>query len=100
MRTRTAAWFRVLAVTALLSAACGSTTGNATPRSTAEFNSTPNPSPISTSPSPTSTPSAAQQLQCQVPSNRCLVLVTLKGSDNVVVRDVTDINHPRTVGNL
>jgi dipeptidyl aminopeptidase/acylaminoacyl peptidase len=34
------------------------------------------------------------------PSNRCLALVTLRGSDNVVVRDITDLNHPVTVSSL
>ena len=33
-------------------------------------------------------------------SNRCLALVTLRGSDQVVIRDVTDIAHPKTVGTV
>ncbi|MEA2655126.1 MAG: hypothetical protein QOI23_491 [Chloroflexota bacterium] len=77
---------RMLAVTTLLAAACGSSgsppTGNAASPSTAA-----------------STPSAASS-SCPPPSNRCLALVTLRGSASFVVRDLTDINHPKTVGNL
>jgi hypothetical protein len=80
MRIRTAAWFRVLAVTTLLAAACGSTTGNGTSALT------PNPTPT--------------VVQCAAPSNPCLALVTLRGSNNVVVRDITDFSHPKTVSNL
>jgi hypothetical protein len=84
MRTRAAGWFRLLAVTALMAVACGQAntpaTGNAT-----------SPSPTSTAataPSPTPTPTLS------------LALVTLRGGDSYVVRDITDINHPKTVGNL
>jgi hypothetical protein len=38
--------------------------------------------------------------QCKAPSSRRLALVTLRGSDNIVVRDITDISHPKTVSNL
>jgi hypothetical protein len=34
------------------------------------------------------------------PSNLCLALVTLRGSNAYVVRDITDISHPKTVSNL
>jgi WD40 repeat protein len=37
---------------------------------------------------------------CVSPSNPCLALVTLRGSYAYVVRDVTDIAHPKTVSNL
>jgi Tol biopolymer transport system component len=33
-------------------------------------------------------------------SHRCFALVTLNGSSTIVVRDVTDINHPKTVTTL
>jgi hypothetical protein len=83
---RTAAWFRVLAVTTLLAAACGSTTGNGTSASRTTPALTPNPTPT--------------VVQCAAPSNPCLALVTLRGSNNVVVRDITDISHPKTISNL
>ena len=75
-------WIRALAVTALMASACSSPppVGNA---------SSPSPSASTTaSPSPTPTPV------------RNLALVTLRGSSSYVVRDITDINHPRTVSNL
>jgi hypothetical protein len=34
------------------------------------------------------------------PSNRNLALVTLRGSNSIIVRDITDIAHPTTVGAL
>ena len=86
---RTARLLRALAVTALLAAACGSTnspaTGNATPALT---------------PSPTAASSPTQQTPCPPPSNRCLALVTLRGSTQLVVRDITDIGHATTVSQL
>src|SRR5206468_7835751 len=53
------------------------------------------PSSIAT---PSSSPTPPGAL-C-TPSNRCLALVTLRGSDQLVVRDLTDIAHPLTVGSL
>jgi hypothetical protein len=37
--------------------------------------------------------------QCQAPANRCLAFVTLRGSEDVLVRDVTDIDHAGTISN-
>lgn len=85
MKTRSAGWFRLLAVTALLAAACGATT-TGTRTSTSR---TDNPTPT-TSSRPT------QQTPCSQ-SNPCLALVTLRGSNTTVVRDITDITHPKTV---
>ncbi len=69
----TRSMFRLVAVTALLAAGCGSgsppPTGSATPTS--------------------STSTTAN-----------LALVTLQGSDQIVVQDLTDIAHPVTLGNL
>jgi hypothetical protein len=83
-----------LLATMLLMAACGSgptaSVGSPSPSS----NSTPTPAS-----SPTSTSSPAPATFCN-PSSPCLALVTLRGSDNVVVRDLTDFAHPKTVGNL
>lgn len=87
MTFRVAAGIRALAVIALLTSACGSTpasiTGKASSPRTASL--TPNPTPTLTSHS------------CSLPSNPCLALVTLRGSNQVVIRDITDISHPKTV---
>jgi hypothetical protein len=83
---------RVLAVTTLLAAACGSTPAPRTANAPS-----PSASPSSATPSPTATPATNP---CPPPSNRCLALVTLRGSSSYVVRDITDINHPKTVSNL
>ncbi len=72
---KTAALLRALAVTALLAAGCGTTTGQQA------ANGTPSASPTS-SPAPT------------------MALVTLRDSAYVVVRDLSDISHPRTIGTL
>ena len=85
---KTADWIRALAVTALMASACGGSTptgGNA-------------PS-LSASPSAAASPSASPT-QCSSPSNPCLVLVRLRGGSAYVVRDLTDINHPKTVSTL
>jgi hypothetical protein len=81
---------RLLAVTALLAAGCGTVNSHATGNvsSAARTTSSASPSAPALSPSPTPT------------SKPRLALVTLRGSDAYVVRDVTDISHPRTVGNL
>lgn len=77
-------------MTALLAAACGSTNSPATG----------NVTPATTNPSPTTTSSPSQQDPCPPPSNRCLALVTLRGSNSYAVRDITDISHAKTVSNL
>lgn len=87
---RTARLLRALAVTALMASACGSTpTVGSAP--------SPSASPSAVA-SPSASPTAANP--CPPPSNRCLALVTLRGSTHIVVRDITDINHPKTVGGL
>ena len=88
---KSANWIRALAVTALLASACGSTPTVATVPSPSA-----SPSALAT-PSVSPTPAANP---CPPPSNRCMALVTLRGSNSFVVRDLTDINHPRTVSNL
>jgi hypothetical protein len=82
-----ALWASVLLLTA-----CGS--GHAP---TAAVTS-PTATASTTSPLPSASPAAATGA-CDA-SHPCLALVTLRGSDNVVVRDITDINHPKTVGTL
>jgi hypothetical protein len=79
---KTADWIGTLAVTALMASACTSTPAVGNP-----------PAP-SGSASPASTPLASPPPQAH------LALVTLRGSSSYVVRDLTDINHPKTVSNL
>ena len=43
---------------------------------------------------------SAASFEPRPPSSRNLALVTLKGTDSYAVRDVTDIDHPFTVGTL
>src|SRR6266566_4031368 len=76
---------RVLAVTAVLASACGSApaVGNAPSAS---------PSSPATTATPTATPTPT--------ATTSLALVTLRGSNQLVVRDITDIAHPKTVGKL
>jgi WD40 repeat protein len=82
MRKSTAT--RFLALIALLAAGCGPAT---------------NPvSQATSSPSQNATPTPARG-QCDS-THRCLALVTLRGSDNLVVRDISDLDHPSTVANL
>jgi hypothetical protein len=81
----TTAWLRILTVTALLAAACGtpaSPTGNV---SSGSRSHTLTPNPVS--------PTAA-------PSIHYLALVTLRGSNLIVVRDITDISQAKTIGAL
>jgi hypothetical protein len=78
--------------TVLLLSACGSAN---TP--TAAVGS-PSPTPAgSAASSPMASPTAAPFCSASHP---CLALVTLRGSNQVVVRDLTDIAHPKTVSNL
>jgi hypothetical protein len=93
MRTNSGAWLGVLALAGLL-AGCSSPATGAT---TSGSRITPT---VTAYPIASPTPMPAQPGLCQAPTNRCMALVTLKGSDNVVVRDITDISHPRTVSNL
>ncbi len=76
---KTSLWLQAFAVAALLATGCASTgapTGGATT----------SPTGPGSSAEPTPTP--------------YLALVTLRGSSSYVVRDLTDIAHPNTVGNL
>src|SRR5205814_3499678 len=78
-----------LGLALLLVAGCG--TGNTPAASMTSPSSTPSSATATASSSPT--PPAAL---CTA-SNRCLALVTLRGSGQLVVRDLTDIDHPWTV---
>src|SRR5438093_2352831 len=117
---RRADWLRVLAVTALLAGPCGSvnppTAAKVTPLTPAASPVTSSdPSPVPTnSPTPMATPKPTPKATPKPAPNPCppvkapaststdrkLVLVSLRGSDCVVVRDISDINHPKTVSNL
>src|SRR5439155_1354099 len=52
-----------------------------------------------TSPSPPGTVASSPRSgsMCD-PSHHCLAMVTLRGSDQLVIRDLTDIAHPKTIG--
>jgi hypothetical protein len=88
--TRSVAWIRALAVTALLASGCGTTpaVGNVP---------SPSASPSGTA-SPSASPTAANP--CRPPSNRCLAVVSLRGTKPYVVRDITSIVHPKSVGSF
>src|SRR2546428_6481181 len=88
MTWRARGWIQLVAATALLAAACGANNGPAT------ANHAPQ-----TSPSPTGTvaSSPSSGSMCD-PSHHCLAMVTLRGSDQLVIRDLTDIAHPKTIG--
>jgi len=73
MTWRSGRWLRLVAATALLAAGCGSGNPSATGSVT-----------------PSATPAATASL----------ALVTLRDSGKVVVVDLTDISHPRTIGTL
>jgi hypothetical protein len=87
MATMRTDWLQILAVTAVLTAACGSVAPPAGRTASSAATAVP-------------TSSTAPKVQCPPPSNRCLALVTLRGSNVIVVRDITDIAHAKTVGNL
>jgi hypothetical protein len=74
----------------MLAAACGSTPTPATGKVT----------PATTNPTQATTSSPPQQTPCPPPSNRCLALVSLRGSNRIVVRNVTDISHPKTLSTV
>src|SRR6266545_6281845 len=82
---KTTAVLRALAATALLTVACGTTTGSGTASQTL---ATPT---VASSPTPKGVCDSAHP---------CLALVTLRGSNAIVVRDITDISHPTTVSSF
>jgi hypothetical protein len=98
-------WLRTAAVIVLAATACGSVQHGQSPLATAS----PTSSPTASAASPTTASGSRQrcpavqpapQFLASAPSNRNLVLVTLRGGSDVVVRDITDINHATTIGGL
>ena len=85
---------RVLVVAALIATGCGSSAVPVAVKSVSSPRQVQTPSP-----SPTGAPSPRPGV-CMAPSHPCLALATLRGSNQIVVRDVTDIAHPKTVGTL
>src|ERR1700719_1152169 len=83
-------WIRLLAVTTLVVAGCATGNTPATGNAASAARTTSSTSPTTPAASPSPVP---------IPPLR-LALVTLRGSDAYVVRDLTDISHPRTIGNL
>lgn len=74
-------------MTALMAAACGSTP---------IVGSAPSPSASpSTVASPSASPTAANP--CPPPSNRCMAIVAVRGTNPWVLRDITSISHAKTV---
>ncbi len=113
---KTARWLRLVGIAALLTVGCGSMTPTAaklSPTPTALASSVPTPVSLSSpTPTPASHPtpkgapasatlhSCPAQTAASTSSTRKLALVRLRGSDDVVVRDITDISHATTIGNL
>lgn len=112
---RGATWLRRLAATALLATACGSVQHAQSPMSTPSEVSSPTASVVSPTPSqtiyPSPTTASSSRQQCpavqlappfpsSAPSSLSLALVTLRGSDREVVRDISDINNPSTVATV
>ncbi len=106
---------RTFAIAGFVAVSCGSIHGVATSPSTASASSSapvvtafpvptiyPVPATASgtrlQSPCPADRP--APQFQPSAPSSRNLALVTLRGSNSIIVRDITDIAHPTTAGTL
>ena len=90
---------RTFAVAGLLAVSCGSIHGVATAPGTASAGrTTPASSARLQSPCPVVQPTP--QFPASAPSSRNLALVTLRGSNNIIVRDITDIAHPTTVNTL
>jgi hypothetical protein len=105
---------RTCAIAGFLAISCGSANGLAISRSTASASRS---APVATAfplpptyPAPTTASSArtgqceavqpVPQFQPSAPSSRNLALVTLRGSNQLLVRDITDIAHPTTAGTL
>lgn len=84
---RAAWWLRTVAFTALFSAACAS--GNPSAAKPAGSSSPRSQSCAAVQPVPT--------FAASTPTKTNLVLGKLLGSDRTVIRDVTDITHPRTI---
>jgi hypothetical protein len=110
---KTARWVQLAGIAALLTVGCGSVTPTAaklspsppavassdrspTPTNSPSPRATPRPTPKAT-PKPTPNPCPAVLPTPVLPPNPNLALVTLRGSYCVVVRDITDINHPKTI---
>ena len=92
---------RLLVVLVLLTVACGNSPSTAkTSPSAAATSPTPSASPLAfPSPAPggpTPPPPTAVVCSSQIPSGHQLALVSLRGIQGIVVRDVTDLQHPVT----
>jgi hypothetical protein len=87
-----------LTAIALLAAACSSAPG---PVGVSTASSVRNTPVVSAEPLGCPADEPAPRFQASSPSNRNLALVRLRSNDSsVVVRDITDISHPTTVGSL
>jgi hypothetical protein len=92
-------WLRTLAITGLMAVSCGS----AHPVATIPSSASASPTTIASS-APVQNSCAAVQpaprFPASAPSSRNLALVTLLGDNKLVVRDITDIHRPSTVGTV
>ena len=97
-------WLRTLVATALVAASCGSVHGVGTSSIASSGRTTTYPVPITASSARLQSPCPSVQPPPPFPasaaSNRNLALVTLRGGNQLVVRDITDITHPTTVSTL
>jgi len=92
-------WLRTLAITGLMAVSCGSARGVSTLPSSASAS----PTTIASSAPVQNSCAAVQpapQFPASAPSSRNLALVSLLGDNKLVVRDITDMNHPNTVGTV
>lgn len=104
----------IVAATLLVCAGCGTqprlSAAPTPPAHSASPSLAPSPSAVASLP-PTTAPASGARNSCPAgqpapafaptaPSSRSLALVNLNGTNDYVVRDVTDINHPATVSDL
>jgi hypothetical protein len=92
---------RLLALIALLTISCGATPLGRAPASSArsEGASPTGMASNPTEPSPCVSPPLAS-FPSSAPSSRNLVIARLRGSNQTIVRDTTDIGHPATIATL
>ena len=92
-------WMGLLAVVALLATSCGHVPPGV---GAASASGTASPVPLA-SPSPEPTPCVSApvpRFPASSPDSRNFVIAKLRGSDQTVISDITDIAHPSTVAIL
>ncbi len=104
IRTRTKASIPILALAAILATGCGSVKspsavvrGSTSPPIASGSSSLVTASSTRSGASPSPQPHVGSRYAatpCAAPTNRNLALVTLRGSNKIVVRDISDISNP------